>query len=79
MVFSVDSGVPCASPAGRTSPHHHHRGLDDGVGVGVGWLVGYGDRRCWITGHGSWETCGAEFTLNQLRHAFRIQPLVKCA
>lgn len=45
-----------ADPAGRTSPHHHHRGLDDGVGAGVGWLGGYGDRRCWITGHGSWET-----------------------
>lgn len=30
-----------AHPAGWTAPHHHHRGLNDGVGARVAGLLGY--------------------------------------
>lgn len=46
-------------PACRTSAHHHHRRLDDGVGAGVGWLSCYSSRmtrHCWITRWWCWKT-----------------------
>lgn len=44
--------------AGRTAAHHHHRGLDYGVGAGVGLLGHCRDRLCRRESLGRWKLVG---------------------